>query len=122
MISSSFILMTSIKEPGMPVFIIIIAMLFFISIPIYILIRNEWVYKIQSAWNVCVYRCGINLLDNENYDDYERYTYDELHAAIVSYNEMLYRQFWKWKVKYFIRDLEKFLFVMQNITDEISHG
>ena len=79
---------------------------------IYMLIRNQWVYKHRIKWNDSVYNyrgCLISGKDNEALD---KYSYSELMESISSYNKM-FLMFWEWRLSRFIEDQNKFNLVIE---------
>lgn len=87
---------------------------------VYMLIRNNWVYKRRVKWNEMVYKYHENLISQNV--RFNPNSYHEIYNAINSYNEMLYR-FWRWDLSYFIKDQEKFDLIINNqYKEETKNG
>ncbi len=79
---------------------------------IYMLIRNQWVYKHRIKWNYSVYNYRGYLMGGKDNEALDKYSYSELMDAVSSYDKMLLI-FWEWRLSKFVEDQNKFNLVIE---------
>lgn len=72
---------------------------------IFMLFRNDWVFKLQLAHNTMVFELMLNKIGNRS--RYSPGAYNEYYNCIWDYRRMLYH-FWIWDLRKMVCDREKF--------------
>ncbi len=63
---------------------------------LFLLHRNNWVYKQKGVHGKTVYNYRVELIKAGKWKTYHQDSYDDLSNSIMGYDSMVYR-FWLWK-------------------------